>query len=383
RHTELVTVYVPSGYNINKVADQINNEKSTASNIKSKSTKNNVVDALDKILGHLKAYRETPKNGLAIFCGNISKFEGAADIELWGFEPPEPVTIRLYRCDQTFILDPLQDIFREKEIYGFILVDTQDGDVGVLKGKKIQSLKHLDSIVPGKTSKGGWSQARYARVREGLLHDFLKMVGEAATGKFREMKDLKGVIVAGPGPVKDEFLKGEFLGSDIKEKVLGTVDTSYTGEQGFREALNRAEDILKEASVVRERKIVERFFTELSKSTGLVVYGLKQTIESLKSGLIEMLLVSEDMDWVKVDYSCSKCGELSEKIVERNLIENQACHKCEVKLAVKSQEDLVEKILEMAEKMSTKVETISSETAEGEQFKSLGGIGGILRYRSQ
>ncbi len=382
RHTELVTVYVPAGYNINKVADQINNEKSTASNIKSKSTKNNVVDSLDKILGHLKAYRETPKNGLAIFCGNISKFEGAADIELWGFEPPEPVTIRLYRCDQTFILDPLLDIFREKEVYGFILVDTQDGDIGVLKGKKILPLKHLDSLVPGKTSKGGWSQARYARVREGLLHDFLKKIGEVATEKFRELKDLKGVIIGGPGPVKDEFAKGEFLGYEIKNKILGIVDISYTGEQGFREALNRAEDILKEASVVRERKIVERFFTELSKSTGLVVYGLKQTIESLKSGLIETLLISEDMDWVNVKYSCPKCIELSEKIVERNLIENQLCPKCEVKLTVKSQEDLIEKILELAEKMSTKVETISSETAEGEQFKALGGIGGILRYRT-
>ena len=381
RHTELVTVYVPAGYNINKVADQIVNEKSTANNIKSKTTKNNVVDALDKVLNHLKGYRETPKNGLAIFCGNISKFEGAADIELWGFEPPEPVTVRLYRCDQTFILDPLHDIFREKEIYGFILIDTQDGDIGLLKGKKIQPLKHLDSLVPGKTSKGGWSQARYARVREGLLHDFLKMIGEAATEKFRELKDLKGVIIAGPGPVKDGFAKGEFLGYEIKNKILGVVDISYTGEQGFREALDRSSDILKKASVIREKKIVERFFTELGKASGLVVYGFKQTVESLKGGLVETLMVSEDLDWVKVNYSC-KCGEQVEKVVDRSIVENQTCPKCESKLSVVSQEDLVEKILETAEKMSTKVETISSETAEGEQFKALGGIGGMLRYRA-
>ena len=63
-------------------------------------------------------------------------------------------------------------------------------------------------------------------------------------------------------------------------------------------------------------------------------------------------------------------------------MENQTCPKCESKLSVVSQEDLVEKILETAEKMSTKVETISSETAEGEQFKALGGIGGMLRYRA-
>src|SRR3989338_4959419 len=156
RHTELVTVYVPAGFNLNKVSDQIRTEISTAENIKSKTTKNNVTDALDKVLSHLKNYRETPKNGLAIFCGNISKYEGAADIELWAIEPPEPVTVRLYRCDQVFILEPLQDLFREKEVYGFILVDRGEADIGLLKGKKIEPLKHLESIVPGKASKGGW-----------------------------------------------------------------------------------------------------------------------------------------------------------------------------------------------------------------------------------
>ena len=135
RHTELVTVYVPTGFNINKVMEQIRGEMSTAENIKSKTTKNNVMDALNKVLAHLKNYKETPKNGLAVFCGNVSKFEGAADIELWGIEPPEPVTIRLYRCDQTFILEPLQDIARGKEIYGFILIDQQDGDIESLKGQ--------------------------------------------------------------------------------------------------------------------------------------------------------------------------------------------------------------------------------------------------------
>ena len=163
---------------------------------------------------------------------------------------------------------------------------------------------------------------------------------------------------------------------------MGIVDISYTGEQGFREALDRSSDILKEASVIREKKIIERFFSELGKTSGLVVYGLKETVQSLKTGLVETLLISEDVDWVKVNYQCPKCREETEKIVDRNVIENQTCLKCNLKLSVLKQEDLVEKILELAEQMSTKVETISSETGEGEQFKSIGGIGGILRYKA-
>ena len=380
RHTELVTVYIPAGFNINKVAEQIRGEKSTAENIKSKATKNNVMDALDKVLNELKKYKETPKNGLSIFCGNVSKFEGSVDIELWSIEPPEPVTVRLYRCDQTFILEPLQDLFREREVYGFILVDRQEADIGVLKGKKIEPVKHLDSLVPGKTSKGGWSQARYARVREGLLNDFLKEVGEVASAKFANLKDLRGVIIAGPGPTKNEFAEGDFLRYDIKNKVLGIVDISYSGTTGFNEALARSEDLLKEASVMREKKILDNFFAELAKG-GLCVYGLKETMNALENGNVETLMISDVMDWVRVEYACS-CGTKTMKIADRSAVENQKCQKCGNKMQVAKQEDLTEKIIETAEKMGTKIEMVSSETPLGEQFKELGGIGGILRYKA-
>ncbi|HLD41469.1 MAG TPA: peptide chain release factor aRF-1 [archaeon] len=382
RHTELVTVYVPAGFNLNKVSDQIRTEISTAENIKSKTTKNNVTDALDKVLSHLKNYRETPKNGLAIFCGNISKYEGAADIELWAIEPPEPITVRLYRCDQVFILEPLQDLFREKEVYGFILVDRGEADIGLLKGKKIEPLKHLESIVPGKTSKGGWSQARYARVREGLLNDFLKEVGELANSKFKDLKDLKGIIIGGPGPTKNEFAEGDFLLYNLKNKVLGIVDLSYTGEMGLREAVERSQDILKEASVSEEKKLLDKFFEELSKVSGLAIYGLKETVQALENGNVDLLLLTDSIDWVRVEYSCPSCPEKTVKTIDRNLLENQSCSKCNSKLKIVKQEEMTEKIIELAEKMGTKVEMISAESQHGSQFKELGGIGGILRFRS-
>ena len=114
RHTELVTIYVPSGYNINIISNQIDSEKSTAENIKSKATRKNVLDALDKISRHLKLYRQTPPNGLALFSGNISKVEGQADIKMWAIEPVHPLKAKLYRCDQTFVLDPLKDLVSVK-----------------------------------------------------------------------------------------------------------------------------------------------------------------------------------------------------------------------------------------------------------------------------
>jgi len=155
RHTELISVYVPAGANIVDVANQLFEEKGTASNIKSKTTRKNVLTALEKIIQHLKLFRETPPNGLVVFCGNISPVEGKEDIRLWSFEPPEKLSTKLYWCDQVFVLDPLKEMLSEKEIFGLIVLDAREANIGLLEGKKIVPLKHLESTVPSKTVKGG------------------------------------------------------------------------------------------------------------------------------------------------------------------------------------------------------------------------------------
>jgi peptide chain release factor subunit 1 len=381
RHTELVSVYIPSGYNIYKVAEQINSEKSTAQNIKSKSVRKNVLAALERISQHLKLYKQTPPNGLVIFAGNISQKDGVADIELFAIEPPEPLKQRLYWCNQKFVLEPLKEMIREREIFGLIVLDKSEADIGILQGKKIQHLKHLDSLVPGKTEAGGWSQARYARIREGLLNDFLKKIGEIASKNFDEYKDLMGIIIGGPGPVKDTFANGDFLRYDLKKKVIAVVDTSYTGEYGLEEAVNRSEEALKEASVMREKKLLSRFFTELGKDTGLAIYGLKDVVEALKAGNVEILLLSEKFDWVKAKVRCQKCNEEKEVVMTREKLENLRCAKCNEAYTIVEEKDITDDIIKMAEEKGTSVEMISDETKEGNQLKEMGGIGGILRYK--
>ena len=65
---------------------------------------------------------------------------------------------------------------KEKEVYGLLVLDTKEATFGILRGKNIQVMKNLQSIVPGKAGKGGQSQQRYERVRNGLIHDFYKTI---------------------------------------------------------------------------------------------------------------------------------------------------------------------------------------------------------------
>ncbi|HNU61703.1 MAG TPA: peptide chain release factor 1, partial [Methanofastidiosum sp.] len=148
RHTELVSVYIPAGYEISKVAAQIKDEQGTATNIKSKGTRKNVLSALERVMQHLRLYKMTPPNGLVIFSGNISEDEGSPRIELFTLNPPDPISVRIYRCDQQFVLDPLLEMIEDKRVFGLVIVERGEASIGLLRGKKVELLKHLTSRVP-------------------------------------------------------------------------------------------------------------------------------------------------------------------------------------------------------------------------------------------
>jgi len=155
RHTELITVYVPAGMDLNLITRQLEAEKSTAANIKSTSTRKNVEAALDSLVRYCKQTRFAPKNGVCLFSGNVSQVEGQDNFIVEVFEPPEELGMRLYRCDQTFVLDPLIDMLEVKDVYGLLVIERKEATIGLLIGKKIKVLKHIDSFVPGKVRAGG------------------------------------------------------------------------------------------------------------------------------------------------------------------------------------------------------------------------------------
>ena len=353
-------------------------EYALTQNVKSRVTRHNVLNALEKTMNHLRLFKKTPPNGLVIFCGNVSKKEGQPEIKLWSIEPPQPLAQKVYWCDQTFVLDPLKDMTREKEVYGLIVIDTGGADIGFLKGKKIMLEKHVDSLVPGKTSKGGWSQQRYQRIREEAKKEHLKKTGDIANNIFKSEKDLKGVLIGGPGPFKDKFKEGDFLDYRLKNKILGTVDTSYTGVQGLQEIIQRGESLIQEASAVRERKIIEEFFGHLQKDDGLSVYGLKEVKQALDYGAVKTLLISEEYEWIEAKLSC-QCGYKTEEEMKPGTVKK--CPECNSEMRVDEEIELIDLLSEKARDLGSEVEIISVDTREGAQFKELGGIGAILRFK--
>src|SRR3989344_5919403 len=226
RHTELVTVYIPKDYSMIKVTQQLAQEKDTASNIKDKRTRSNVQDSLDRLIRHLRLYKETPENGLAAFAGNISDNDSKITIEVFSIEPPLPITTRMYRCDQNFVIEPLEQQLESNSVYGLVVMDKREATIGLLKGAYIEKLSNLTSGVPGKYKTGAQSAARFGRLREQAAREFYQRVAEVMNKEFLEKKELKGIIVGGPGPTKNEFVEDIYINNEVKKKIIGIKDVT-------------------------------------------------------------------------------------------------------------------------------------------------------------
>ncbi|WP_456482731.1 peptide chain release factor aRF-1 [Methanopyrus sp.] len=381
--TELITIYIPPEKRLSDVVAQMREEYSQASNIKSKRTRKNVQSAIEVVMQRLKMVGETPENGLVVLVGTVqdgTKEKMVAEL----IEPPEPVDRFIYRCDSKFYLEPLKEYLEEKDVYGILVMDRREATIGLVKGKRIEPVKRLTSDVPGKHKAGGQSQRRFDRLIEHAAHEFYQKVGEAAREAFEDVKNLKGIIVGGPGPTKEEFLDGDYLPKDLKEKVLAVVDVGNTDESGLREALNKAEEALKEAELVREKRLVRKFMEEAVNGE-LAAYG-DEVDELLKMGAVDVLLVSEDLEGYKVTLRCPECGyEEVVTVKEKDEAEEHVkeCPECgESELEVEDIKDIVDYYVEAAEQVGSDVEIISTETEEGAQFyNAFRGLGALLRFR--
>ncbi|MEM0348917.1 MAG: peptide chain release factor aRF-1 [Candidatus Caldarchaeum sp.] len=390
RGTELVTLYVPPDKSISDVINYLRQEYATASNIKSKQTRKNVQDAIESAIQRLKLFDSPGPTGLVIFSGAIPQNSGqTSKIEVYHVIPPEPITTFLYRCDSRFHTEPLKELLREKAVYGVIVIDNEEAAVAVVKGRSISELKTYTSGVPGKHHAGGQSARRFERLREMTLNEFYKRVAEKANETFLQYPELKGVILAGPGPTKEVFAQGDYLHYSLRDKIH-IVDTSYSGESGVREAVAKSADFLKEVRMVEEQRLIQRLMSEATRADGLAVYGEKQVREALRKNMVELLLISEDLDRLEVKIRCQNCGyetvftidsgELSTEVPKKLAEKCPSCQNQTLTLAETT--PLIDKLIAEAENVGAKVELISSEHEEGEMFKkAFSGVAGFLRHR--
>ncbi len=389
RGTELVTLYVPSKKALHEVLSTLREEWGTAGNIKSDTTRVHVQDSLTKTMQRLKLYKKTPENGIALFCGALpTNGLGSEEVKVFEIHPHKPIQTFLYRCDDHFHLDILKNMLRQEKTIGILSVDTSEAGLGIVSGETLDIADVITSGVSGKHRAGGQSARRFERLRDMELNQFYHRVADHAARIFLEDHKISGLIVAGPGPTKDEFLKSELLHYQLRNMIRATVDTAYSGAEGVRETLQKAEEVVEDMRIIEERKLIQRFLREINAKEPMVVYGIAPVLKAIERANIQTVLVSDDTGFFYLKGECRKCKDIFEKMVslakkteeKQNLLVQPCTNGGHTDWEIR-EIDLVEYLEGKIKDTGARLEVISSRTEEGVIFKSFSGIAGFLRYK--
>ncbi|AFS80881.1 peptide chain release factor 1 [Candidatus Nitrosopumilus koreensis AR1] len=391
RGTELITVYIPKGKQLHEIIGSLQQEQGTADNIKSDLTRSHVVDSLGKVIQRLKLYKKTPERGLVMFCGALPPEEGgplgSEVVKVWEIDPPKDLNQYLYRCDDHFHVDILKDMLKDDNLIGFLAIDAKDAGWGLLHGDKIEVLAQTGSGVAGKHRQGGQSAKRFQKLREMELTYYFNRVAQTTREYFIDIYPVKGLIISGPGPTKEDFINGNYLEYRLQNNIIATIDSSYSGSEGIREAFAKSSDILGNFRLVEEKKLVEDLFREINGNTGKGSYGLQEVIDFLKNNVVETLIITDNTNLSRVEGKCKRCKHLQEDIVERPDVipkmteySSNPCPSCKAMEVEVNEQDIVDYLELLASKTGSKLEVVSGSAEHGNMLASLGKIGAILRY---
>ena len=296
--TSMISLVVPPKGQVSLIAKMLADEMGTASNIKSRVNRQSVLGAITSAQQRLKLYSKIPTNGLVIYCGTVLTDEGKEKKVNMDFEPFKPINTSLYLCDNKFHTEALSELLQSDNKYGFVVMDGHGTLFGTLAGNHREVLHKVTVDLPKKHGRGGQSALRFARLRLEKRQNYVRKIAELTTQHFitDDKPNVNGLVMAGSADFKNQLLQSDLFDIRLQPIILMIVDVSYGGENGFNQAIELSAECLGNVKFIKEKKLIGKYFDEISQDSGKYCFGVKDTLMCLDMGAVETLVVWENLE---------------------------------------------------------------------------------------
>lgn len=179
-------------------------------------------------------------------------------------------------------------------------------------------------------------------------HNYVRKVAETAVQLFltNDKANVSGLILAGSADFKTELSQSDMFDQRLQAKIIKLVDVSYGGENGFNQvgcydleivlfcpvlscfvldicyvklsfwkyhlysnecsegktntfllqAIELSAESLANVKFIQEKKLIGKYFDEISQDTGKYCFGVDDTLKALEMGAVETLICWENLD---------------------------------------------------------------------------------------
>jgi peptide subunit release factor 1 (eRF1) len=257
-------------------------------------------------------------------------------------------------------LYPLARVVENYPRYAAVMLDTNKARIFVFGGETERE-KTIVGEKTRRTSKGGWSQARYQRRADNFHLHHIKEVVDTLDRIVRE-EDIQHVVVAG-ADVAMPILR-EQLPKELADKIV-EIGSHEEGESGS--FLERTMTALREKDAETDVEKVQELL-DAWKSGGLGVAGPEATLSAFQLGQVDELIITGSPDTLKpVQKLPEDAAPGDVQVVTSN--PGGAVDERQVKLS--------DELVTRAQQTAARIRFIE----DASLLADVGGVGALLRFR--
>lgn len=266
--------------------------------------------------------------------GRIEQGEDVSLYHTLNVEPHTTITI-VKESWRPYHLERLQRAVSstKKPLVLVVGVDEGEAEIGVVREYGIDITARIRVNIPGKREAGYRHQEKqrfFTKLEEELLHQV--------------SDEVRAVILAGPGFVKEEFKTYLEEKSSPLKPLIKLENTGSSGGRAVYEVVKRGAvgRVVEDVRVEKETMLVDQLLGEIGRDSKLCVYGYDQVKKACLYGAVSKLLV-----------------------LDKKLREDRR---------------KVEELMEQVRYSRGELIVVSGEHEAGKQLQALGGVAALLRY---
>jgi peptide subunit release factor 1 (eRF1) len=307
----------------------------------------------ERINQYLEREHDRAVQGLAIFA--------ASGADLFETIPLEtPFDDHWMFVGSTPHLYPLAKLVDTYPRYAAVLLDTNKARILVFG---LAAAQRDEKIVGDKTrrsSKGGWSQARYQRRADNVHMHHMKEVVETLDRIVRE-ENLTQIVIAGEDVALPKLR--EQLPAHLAEKIVDTIklDRNASGDSILETTLTAIQQKDAETDAERVQELLDEW-----QAGGLGVVGPEATLTAFQMGQVDELIITGSVDSLK---PVQKLPEGAATDMQADTSAPQSVDDARLKLSAE--------LIKQAQQTSASIRFIE----DAALLADVGGVGAILRFR--
>lgn len=218
--------------------------------------------------------------------------------------PPNKITQKYYRCDNVFHLTSLLEMYKPAIKYGICLISGKEYKFYLLEIRgshtDFKLLCSDSQEIMNQHKSGGQSAVRFQRLRDIQIDHYIKKISEFMCKTYLINNNtqliIKGIIIAGPGSIKNDVMQTELFKQYFSDKLLQTATTSEINNNTVYDIYEKYYNILQTSENIKNKQIVDNLKNLLLNNFDVIVFGYDEIIENINTKNLKSIIISNTID---------------------------------------------------------------------------------------